>query len=129
MTTIHMFKNHPNKDKIHFVVLPIAAEIMRAPSDSPMSIYDLREKYKNGNPNLHGLILDWSLIFSGFGNPELWRINILTDLARQKMVYDKLQMQENGRTNYLQVLYDIFARQRHELKEDFENPEMVYHRA
>jgi len=46
MTTIHMFKNHPNKDKIRFIVLPLVREIMNASCDIPMNFNDLVEKYK-----------------------------------------------------------------------------------
>ena len=70
MTTIHMFKNHPNKDKIKFIILPIAAEIMRSPSDTPMNIYDLMKLYAKGQPATHGLNLDWSLVFL-HGIPDL----------------------------------------------------------
>jgi len=43
-----MFKNHPQKDKIKFKVLPIAAEIFRSFGGCPMNVYELMEKYKNG---------------------------------------------------------------------------------
>lgn len=81
MTTIHMFKNHPKKKEIKFIILPIAAEILRATSDTPMNIYDLMKKYANGKPKTCGLNFDWSRIFL-HGIPDLWRINVLTDPKR-----------------------------------------------
>ena len=41
MTTIHTFKNHPNKENIKFIVLPLAREILNATCDIPMNFNDL----------------------------------------------------------------------------------------
>jgi broad specificity phosphatase PhoE len=35
-TTIHMFKNHPNKDNIKFVILPIVREVLKKINDIAM---------------------------------------------------------------------------------------------
>ena len=47
-TTIHMYKNHPNKDKIHFVVLPIVREYLHTTSDVAINCGELIEKYAEG---------------------------------------------------------------------------------
>jgi len=47
-TTIHMYKNHPNKDKIHFVVLPIVREYLHTTSDVAIDCGELMEKYAEG---------------------------------------------------------------------------------
>ena len=47
-TTIHMYKNHPNKDQIHFVVLPIVREVLHTTNDIAMDCFDLMAKYAEG---------------------------------------------------------------------------------
>ena len=41
-TTIHMFKNHPNKQNIKFIVLPILRELFLAKDDIAIDPYSLR---------------------------------------------------------------------------------------
>jgi len=47
-TTVHMFKNHPNKDNIKFVVLPMVREVLHTVCDIANDIYDTMEKYGEG---------------------------------------------------------------------------------
>ena len=70
MTTIHMFKNHPNKSKIKFIVLPLAREIMRTFTSTPMDPRQLMEIYKKGSKTTHGINFDWSMMFVN-GKPDL----------------------------------------------------------
>jgi len=44
-----MFKNHPNKKNIKFIVLPIARGIIRTFASIPMNVYKLIDKYKKGS--------------------------------------------------------------------------------
>jgi hypothetical protein len=48
MTTIHMFKNHPNKENIQFIVLPIAREILHTTCDVAIDCDELMIKYGQG---------------------------------------------------------------------------------
>jgi len=48
MTTIHMFKNHPNKENIKFVVLPIAREVLHTTNDIAMDCEELIKMYSEG---------------------------------------------------------------------------------
>jgi len=48
MTTVHMFKEHPNKEKIRFIVLPIVREILHTVCDLAIDCHDLMEKYGEG---------------------------------------------------------------------------------
>jgi broad specificity phosphatase PhoE len=45
MTTIHMFKNHPNKDNIKFIVLPIAREVLHTTNDIAIDPRELIAKF------------------------------------------------------------------------------------
>lgn len=71
MTTIHMFKNHPNKDKIKFIILPIVREVLHTISDIAMDVNELMAKFADGQPGNFGIKFDWSRL-SMFGNPQLW---------------------------------------------------------
>jgi hypothetical protein len=71
MTTVHMFKNHPEKNTIRFIVLPIAREVLHTTNDLCMDPYELVEKYGEGKPAACGLVFDFSRLFI-YGIPELW---------------------------------------------------------
>jgi hypothetical protein len=60
MTTIHMFKNHPNKNNIQFVVLPIIREILHATNDAAIDFDDLILKYGENSPASCGIKFDFS---------------------------------------------------------------------
>jgi hypothetical protein len=60
MTTIHMFKNHPNKEKIEFIVLPIVREILHTTNDIAMDIDFIMEKYGEGKEEACGLKFNFS---------------------------------------------------------------------
>ena len=48
MTTINMFKNHPNKESIQFIVLPVVREVMKTMNDVAMDVNLLLEKFAPG---------------------------------------------------------------------------------
>jgi len=82
MTTIHMFKNHPNRKNIKFVVLPLCHEILRSTSDIPMNVFKLMDIWNSEETEKYGITFDWSLIFLN-SKPELWILNTLTDIKRR----------------------------------------------
>ena len=45
-TCIHLFKNHPNKKQIRFIVLPIVREVLETSNDIALNIDVIIEKYK-----------------------------------------------------------------------------------
>ena len=49
-TCIHMFKDHPMKDQITFLVEPLCREIVHTPNDCPMDVKELVQKYAVGQP-------------------------------------------------------------------------------
>ena len=63
-TTIHTFKNHPNKDNIKFVILPIVREVIQDYDDIVVD-YDteIMQRYKTGSPENHGLVFDFSRFY------------------------------------------------------------------
>jgi len=71
MTTIHMFKNYPNKDKIQFIVLPIAREVLHTTNDIAMDPEELVKLYGPGQEASCGLNFDFSRLFL-YGLPQLW---------------------------------------------------------
>jgi len=80
-TTIHMYKNHPNKDQIHFVVLPIVREVLHTTNDIAMDCFDLMAKYAEGKPETCGLKFDFSRLFL-YGIPSLWQIYTLANVEK-----------------------------------------------
>lgn len=71
MTTIHMFKNHPNKDKIKFVVLPSIREVYHTTNDIAIDVFEMMEKFGEGAPMACGVNFDFSNLYH-FGVPDLW---------------------------------------------------------
>ncbi len=71
MTTIHMFKNHPDKSTMKFVVVPIIREVMKLMNDICMDVKDLIKKFAPGQPICEGIHFDFSNLFL-YGKPELW---------------------------------------------------------
>ena len=63
MTTIHMFKNHPNKENIKFIVVPIVREVLHTCCDISMDVNKLVEKYAHGRPETCGLNFDFSALY------------------------------------------------------------------
>lgn len=63
MTTVHMFKNHPNKDKIHFVVLPIVREVLHTTCDIAMDSQEMMAKFAEGSEAAGGIKFDFSRMY------------------------------------------------------------------
>jgi hypothetical protein len=71
MTTVHMFKNHPNKANIKFVVLPIVREVLHTTCDVAIDCEELMVKFGENTPAACGLNFDFSRMFL-YGIPQLW---------------------------------------------------------
>ena len=71
MTTINMFKNHPQKNELKFVVIPLVREVMKTMNDVAMDINVLVEKFKPGQEICAGIEFDFSACFV-FGDAKLW---------------------------------------------------------
>ena len=75
-TTIHMFKNHPEKHNIHFIVLPYVMEAVGYACDVPIDFWDLYEKYGGKShytyaENTYGIKFDFHYI-TDLDCPDLW---------------------------------------------------------
>ena len=71
MTTIHMFKNHPNKQNIKFVVVPIVREVLHTCCDIAMNFNELVDKFGPDKEAACGINFDFSACYD-FGIPQLW---------------------------------------------------------
>ena len=81
MTTVNMFKNHPNKDKIHFVVLPMVREVLHTICDIAMDCDELMQKYSEGSEYAGGIKFDFSRMFL-YGIPQLWQVFTLAHVKK-----------------------------------------------
>ena len=57
-----MFKKHPSKDTIRFIVLPIVREILGTTNDLAMEIEDTMFKYGPDQEICEGIQFDFSLL-------------------------------------------------------------------
>ena len=86
-----MFKNHPNFQKMKFVLSPQIREILLGPHCIPVDIFQLRNTYRN--------LFQGGLDFSEISNhvyPELWFIWIMNQEYRD--VLNGLIAKHNGFT-------------------------------
>jgi len=81
MTTIHMFKNHPNKANIKFVVLPFMREVYSTTNDIAIDCFEMMEKFKEGSDMACGLNIDFSNMFM-YGVPDLWQTYTIADVEK-----------------------------------------------
>ena len=63
MTTINIFKNHPDKKSLKFVVMPLVREVMKTMNDVAMDVDKLVEKYAAGNDICEGIDFDFTALF------------------------------------------------------------------
>ena len=84
-TTIHMFKDHPNKQSIKFIVLPIFREVLHTTCDIAIDCEDLIKKYGKWMPGNHGIEFDFSRLYL-YGIPQLWQIYTLANVRLQQTV-------------------------------------------
>ncbi len=80
-TAIHVFKTHPRKREIKFVICPILKEGMNLCNDF-CGTYERLRKYLDPLLKEHDLTFDFSLLFASFGLPDLAQIQITTDIPR-----------------------------------------------
>lgn len=73
MTTVSLFCNHPDKDQIKFVVLPLLREKLHWSSDLSADVFTVIERFKPDSPDSQGIVFDFSGMFA-FNEPQLWQI-------------------------------------------------------
>ena len=80
-TTIHMFKNHPQKNQIKFLVVPIIREVLETANDIALDINHIIDKYSPNSEICQGINFDFSLMYL-FGQPQLWQIYTLANFDK-----------------------------------------------
>jgi hypothetical protein len=69
-TAIHIFKGHPEKKNIKFIVLPSIKEGLNLCNDKQGTYHRLRSKIDHLLKE-HELNFDFSMMFSAFGLPDM----------------------------------------------------------
>ena len=101
-----MFKTHPKKSEIKFLVVPLLHEILETADDIHSDALELMQKYKD--PDLcHGLNFDFSLLSKNA--PNLWCISTFTNEQKVEEFYSKIKDLggEPSYANVQQVLLEM----------------------
>lgn len=127
MTTVHMFKNHPNKENIKFVVLPCIREVYYTTNDIAMDCFEMMDKFGEGTEHAGGIKFDFSNFFM-YGTPDLWQTYTMPDVEKQKIILNKVKqvnsesiMEAVQKTNYIEASQEIFPEYRVTMFENFGN--------
>jgi hypothetical protein len=121
-----MFKNHPEKEKIKFVVLPMAREILHTVCDVAMDPEELMKKFAHGQPICHGINFDFSRMYL-YGIPDLWQVYTLSHVGKQKEIISQLRKtggETLQKTNVMEVMKATLPKY-----EPFEDSESLWRRA
>lgn len=102
-TAIHMFKNHPQKKEIKFLVVPIIREVLETACDIALDIEDIMDKYGPNSEQCHGLEFDFSLMYM-YGQPQLWQVYTLANFEKQRDILSQVAVDKRGISNYKEVL-------------------------
>ncbi|CDW90334.1 UNKNOWN [Stylonychia lemnae] len=110
-TAIHIFKNHPNKDKIKFIVIPLVKEGLNTGNDK-CGTYERMRKIIDPLVTEHNLHFDFSMMHT-FGLPDLIQIKVTTELDRLQEFYEYIsedgKCEINGHSEQLlKITYDRF---------------------
>ena len=110
-TSVHVFKNHPHKERIRFVVLPLVKEGLNCCNDKCGTLERMR-RIVDPLINEHGLNFDFSMMHT-FGVPDLVQVNVAVDLERVQQIYSYVEDEgwhpEMGHSHQiLKFTYDHF---------------------
>lgn len=72
-TAVLMFKNHPNKENLVFIVLPLIHEYYHASSDTPSDYREIVKRFSDPQETC-GVKFDFSILLAN-ANPHLWAAN------------------------------------------------------
>lgn len=93
-TCIHLFKKHPHKSNIKFVVCPIIREVLETANDIALDANEIIEKYSDLEFTC-GIEFDFSMMYL-YGEPKLWQIYTFANLHKQKELIASLNINERG---------------------------------
>ena len=89
-TAIHLFKNHPNRKNINFVILPIVREVICAKDDINSDVYLIMQQYSEKNTyHKYGIKFDFSNIMQ-YESPQLWSVYVMGHEAHRKEILDEI---------------------------------------
>eukprot|EP00347_Sterkiella_histriomuscorum_P004858 403358816 len=111
-TAIHIFKNHPDKEDIKFLVIPLVKEGLNCSNDK-CGTYERMRSILDPLIKETGVHFDWSLMHT-FGVPDLIQIKVTTQLERLQEMYEYInpdieRCTDTGYTkHFLKISYDKF---------------------
>lgn len=88
-TCILMFKNHPQKKDIKFILVPILREVLHTLCDVPTDVHCIMEQFAQGKEACHGIDFDFTLLKAN-GDPQLWTVNVMTNPKKNALFYSKM---------------------------------------
>jgi hypothetical protein len=110
-TAVHIFKTHPNKAQLRFVVVPLVKEGLNTGNDKCGTLQRMR---KIVDPLIaeHGLHFDFSLVHV-FGQSDLVQLKVTADLERLQELYAAVdpadKCDDRGYSHHLlKITYDRF---------------------
>ena len=78
-TAIHMFKGHPEKLVIKFIVLPIAREVMGWACDIAMSCEEMMKEF---GEEQEGISFDFTML-SDYAVQQMWQVYTYANIEKQ----------------------------------------------
>ena len=116
LTTIELFKEHPEKENIKFVVYPVCKESMHLCNDLMRGPFkeQIYDKFKD-QENTCGLRFDFTYVLGAYGCESTMQLNIISDIETLKVPYSYTrdeEMEDNMGSmnqvvgNVLQSAYD-----------------------
>lgn len=79
-TCIHLFKSHPNREGIKFIVVPLLREVLESSSDIALDVGEMMERFSRPMETA-GIVFDFSYLML-HGVPALWQVNTLTSFKK-----------------------------------------------
>lgn len=115
MTALHLFKEHPQKDKITFVVLPVVKECLHLCNDICGPYERIFEAFSDP-AKCEGIAFDFSM-YHLYGRQSTWQFSLVPDVEMLKKSFSTIKMDEvdedkygidDSNHHYLEMVYDEF---------------------
>ena len=114
MTTVQIFKEHPDRENIEFKVLPHAKENTHVSNDMCKALSETFPEFSNP-ANTFGMKFDFSLMHC-YGRDSSWQMNIVSDLPMLQKAFSTLEIAGDeaaysvaqANEEYLKQVYEQF---------------------
>ena len=115
MTAEHLFKEHPQKNSIKFVVLPVVKECLHLCNDICGPFKRVYDAFSDPE-KCSGISFDFSLCHS-YGSQGTWQFNLVPDLSMLQKSFSTLKMDkvdeetftiDDANHDYLEEIYNQF---------------------